>query len=386
MGSGEDFDKSGFTYIASSPQLEEENYLLRQTVEQLNRELERHKQFKEEIERFKSPALMVAEVVELINETAIIRVLNGNKFLVNMSSEMKGLQAGDSVLVEQKNLTIVDKITSNKHFNVEQYVIMEKPDVEWSIIGGLDEQKLELREVIEVPLLQPDIFRKIGIQPPKGVLLHGPPGTGKTLMAKALATSSDATFIQIVGSELVQKFIGEGAKMVKEIFQLAREKAPSIVFIDEIDSLAAKRIDMGTSGEREVQRTFMQLLAEIDGFKNLDNVKVIAATNRIDTLDPAVLRPGRLDRLILVPNPCDEGIREIFAIHTKNMNVKKTNIDHLIKKMSGFSGAEIQAVCTESGYFAMRDKRHFVVEDDFLKAIKKVKKDEQHQKDLHMFG
>jgi proteasome regulatory subunit len=385
MVSGEDLDKSGFSYIANSPELEEENYLLRQTVEQLNRDLERHKQFKEEIERFKKPALMVADVVEMINEHAVIRVVNGNKFLVTVTNDIEGLKAGDSVLVEQKNLTVVDKINSNKHFNVEQYVIMEDPDTDWSVIGGLEEQKIELREVIEVPLLQPEIFRKIGIQPPKGVLLHGPPGTGKTLMAKALATSSDATFIQIVGSELVQKFIGEGAKMVKEIFQLAREKAPSIVFIDELDSLAAKRIDMGTSGEREVQRTFMQLLAEIDGFKNLDNVKVIAATNRMDTLDPAVLRPGRLDRLVLIPNPCSDGIREIFRIHTKNMNVKKTNIDHLLKKMEGYSGAEIQAVCTEAGYFAMRKDRHYVVEEDFLKAIKKVKKDEE-KKDLQMFG
>ncbi len=385
MASGEDLDKSGFSYIANTPELEEENYLLRQTIEQLNKDLERHKQYKEEIERFKQPALMVAEIVDLIDEHAVIRVLNGNKFLVSISGSINGLQSGDSVLVEQKNLTIVDKINSNKQFNVEKYVIVEKPDVSWNLIGGLDEQKNELREVIEVPLLQPDLFRKIGIQPPKGVLLHGPPGTGKTLMAKALANSSHATFIQIVGSELVQKFIGEGAKMVKEIFQLAREKAPSIVFIDEIDSLAAKRIDMGTSGEREVQRTFMQLLAEIDGFKNLDNVKVIAATNRIDTLDPAVLRPGRLDRLILVPNPTFEGVKEIFKIHSKNMNIKKTCPDNLFRKMEGFSGAEIQAVCTEAGYFAIRDKRTYVIEEDFYKAIKKVKKDEE-KKDLYMFG
>ncbi|MBR9702911.1 AAA family ATPase, partial [Candidatus Woesearchaeota archaeon] len=212
----------------------------------------------------------------------------------------------------QKNLTIIDTIHRSKNFDVEQFVIMEKPKIGWAQIGGLAEQINEIKEVVELPLKKPELFKKVGITPPKGILLHGPPGTGKTLLAKAVAKSTNSTFIEVVGSELVQKFIGEGAKQVKEIFQLAREKAPSIVFIDEIDSLAAKRVDMGTSGEREVQRTFMQLLAEIDGFKNLGNVKIIAATNRIDILDEAVIRPGRLDRLIEVPNPDEAGIKQIF--------------------------------------------------------------------------
>jgi proteasome regulatory subunit len=231
----------------------------------------------------------------------------------------------------------------------------------------------EIKEVIELPLKKPELFKEIGIQPPKGILLYGPPGTGKTLLAKAVASSTNSTFIQVVGSELVQKFIGEGAKLVKEIFQLAREKAPSIIFIDELDSIAATRIDIGTSGEREVQRTFMQLLAEIDGFKPLDNVKIIGCTNRRDILDTSILRPGRLDRRIYVPLPDTDGRREIFKIHTSEVNLAKMNIPDAIAAMEGFSGAEIKAVVTEAGYFAIRENRTKVTEEDVLMAIEKVR-------------
>jgi proteasome regulatory subunit len=381
-----DLDKSDFSYVTDSSQLEQENYLLRQTIEQLNKDLERHKAYRDELERYKTPALMVAEVVEHFDENAIIRVLNGNKFFVNVGKDIEKLKPGESVLVEQKNLTVVNRVASNKHFNVEKYVIVEKPKIEWGSVGGLDDQKRELREVIEVPLLKPELFKKIGIQPPKGILLHGPPGTGKTLMAKALAKSTNATFIEVVGSELVQKFIGEGAKLVKEIFDLAREKAPAIIFIDELDSLAARRIDMGTSGEREVQRTFMQLLAEIDGFKNLDNVKVIGATNRMDILDPAIIRPGRLDRLILVPNPDIDGVREIVKIHTENMSLRKVDFEKILRKFDGFSGAEIRAACTEAGYFAIRDNREHIIEADFVEGINKVRRDEEAHDHKAMFG
>jgi len=220
------------------------------------------------------------------------------------------------------------------------------------------------------------------------LLLYGPPGTGKTLLAKAVAASTKSMFIEIVGSELVQKFIGEGAKLVKEIFELAREKAPSIVFIDEIDALAAKRIEIGTSGEREVQRTFMQLLAELDGFKPLDNVKIIGATNRKDILDPAIIRPGRLDRLIHVPVPDLDGKMQIFRIHTKNMKLDEDiSAKEILERMDNFSGAEIKAVCTEAGYFAIRDKRVNIKKKDILKAIDKVKEEEEHEKGhLRMFG
>jgi proteasome regulatory subunit len=246
----------------------------------------------------------------------------------------------------------------------------------------------EIKEVVELPLKNPELFKEVGITPPKGILLYGPPGTGKTLLAKAVASSTKSTFIEVVGSELVQKFIGEGAKLVKEIFQLAKKKAPAIIFIDELDALASKRMEIGTSGEREVNRTFMQLLAEIDGFKHLGNVKVIGATNRKDILDPAVVRPGRLDRLIHVPIPNKEGRKQIFKIHTKNMKLEKFNVSSVLEKMEGFSGAEIKAVATEAGYFAIRDKRKQITKSDLLKAIDKVKQEEKTEGEdyIRMFG
>lgn len=250
-------------------------------------------------------------------------------------------------------------------------------------------QVMEIKEVVELPLKKPELFEKIGITPPKGILLYGKPGTGKTLIAKAVASSTNSTFIQVVASELVQKFIGEGAKMVKEIFELARRKAPAIIFIDELDALAAKRIDMGTSGEREVSRTFMQLLAEIDGFKPLGNVKVIGATNRKDILDPAVIRPGRLDRLIHIPLPQKDARLEILKIHTGHMNLgNDIDLSNLSSMMEDLSGAEIKAVCTEAGYFAIRENRTKVVNKDFLKAIDKVMKEEEAegQDYMNMFG
>ncbi len=369
-----------YSYLSSNSDLERENMILKETISQLRME----------IDRFRSPALMVAEVNDVLGpDRAVIKVPNGNKFLVNVSQSVKDLKPGDDILVEQKNLTIVDKLERDRKLEAEQFVIIDKPDVSWDDIGGLEQQKLELKEVIELPLLKPELFKKVGIKPPKGILLYGPPGTGKTLLAKAVAASTKSTFIEIVGSELVQKFIGEGAKLVKEIFNLARQKAPSIIFIDEIDALAAKRIELGTSGEREVQRTFMQFLAEIDGFKNLDNVKIIGCTNRKDILDPAIIRPGRLDRLIEVPNPGREGLEQIFAIHTKNMTLDKNiDFDKLFKLMEGFSGAEVKAVVTEAGYFAIRKNRKKVLQKDFEEAIKKVKSIEDSNPDdyIGMFG
>ncbi len=362
--------------------VEEENELLRDSLRELQ----------EELEKFRRPPLLVSSVVDIISpEKAIVR-LNSGDFCVNVSRDLIGkLEPEDRVLLEQRSLTILEKIGKSKYFDVSKFVIIEKPNVRWDDIGGLDEQINELQEVIEMPLLYPEKFKKIGIEPPKGVLLYGPPGTGKTLLAKAVASNSNATFIEVVGSELVQKFIGEGAKFVKSIFELAREKAPSIIFIDEIDAIAAKRIEVGTSGEREVQRTFMQLLAEIDGFKPLGNVKIIGATNRLDILDPAIVRPGRLDRLIYVPKPDKKGRSEIFKIHTKKMNLaKNVDFEKLAEISEDLSGAEIKAVCTEAGYFALRKNRTIVKMEDFIKAIEKVRRDEEKKKKdkgyLAMYG
>jgi len=378
---GRDYVDGGTFAFSGTPQdIEQENRLLRETISQL----------KNELDRYRAPALLVADVVDLLdNNHALIVMPNGNKFYVDIASDVDDLKVGDAVLVEQKNLTIIDKVHSTRRFNVEQFVIMEKPSVKWSDIGGLKREIEEIREVVELPLKNPELFAKIGIDPPKGILLHGPPGTGKTLLAKAVASSTNSTFIEVVGSELVQKFIGEGAKLVKEIFELAREKAPAVVFIDELDSLAANRIELGTSGEREVQRTFMQFLAEIDGFKPLGDVKIIGCTNRKDILDPAILRPGRLDRLIEVGTPDADGIQQILRIHTKRMKLEKGfKYASVAKDLDGMSGAEIKAVCTEAGYFAIREKRFVVSKKDFALAKDKVLRDEELEGDeyLRMFS
>jgi len=363
-----DIEKEVASYASGINMLESENRLLKQTVGQL----------KNELDSLKTTPLMVCEIKDVYDKEAVIRVPNGNSFLVNLNPELESMYPGDKVFVEQRNLNIIRKHKEGTDKDVEKFVIIEKPTTQWNEIGGLKKQMEEIKEVIELPLKNPELFKNVGIQPPKGILLYGEPGTGKTLLAKAVAASTNATFIEIVGSELVQKFIGEGAKLVKDVFKMAKEKAPSILFIDEIDSIASQRIEIGTSGEREVQRTFMQLLAEIDGFKNLGDVKIIGCTNRKDMLDPAILRPGRLDRLLEVPLPGKEGVAEILKVHTKNMNLAKTcNLENIAKKLKGLSGAEIRAVCTEAGYFAIRKRRKTVSEKDFLGAIDKIVEQEE---------
>ncbi len=371
-------DSVSFGYQTDVSGLEEENRFLRESVENLERELE----------KFKRTPLIACEVRDFVDGKALIRLPNGNEFLVEVNEGCVKLAVGDMVLAEQKNLTVVKKMQQVRKFDADKFVIIEKPTISWKQVGGLQDQEREIKEVIELPLLKPALFKKVGIEPPKGILFYGPPGTGKTLLAKAVAASTKSTFIEVVGSELVQKFIGEGAKLVKEMFQLAREKAPSIIFIDELDAIAAVRVDIGTSGEREVQRTFMQLLAEIDGFDPLDNVKIIGCTNRKDILDPAITRPGRLDRLIHVPLPNEEARREIFKIHTQKMTIGRINMDRMIKMLDGFSGAEIKAVATEAGYFAIRENRTKIKEQDFIQAVRKVaaEVDIEGEDYLKMFG
>jgi proteasome regulatory subunit len=371
-------DRVMYGYAADVSQLEEENRILRETVDNL----------RNEVNRMKTCPLMVCEVKEVHGRHAIIRIPNGSSFMVNISDESGPISSGDTVLAEQKNLTIIRRVESNKHFDVDKFVIIDKPETLWTDIGGLQQQVQEIKEVIELPLKRPELFRKVGIHPPRGVLLHGHSGTGKTLLARAVAASTNSTFIQVVGSELVQKFIGEGAKLVKEMFQLARERSPSVVFIDELDALAATRMDLGTSGEREVQRTFMQLLSEIDGFKPLGDVKIIGCTNRKDILDPAVVRPGRLDRLIEVPLPNSEAREEIFKIHIRNMRLhSEVKTEDIVNNMDGFTGAEIRACVTEAGYFAIRKNRTVVNSADFKAAVTKVRQEDKHDKSyLRMFG
>ena len=348
-------------------QLEEERRKLQVKIEY----------YRSEIEKLLSPPLIEA-IVEYVlpDNRVVVKSQNGPNLVVQVGDNIdkSKLRPGARVALNQRGSVVVEVLPEYPDPYVQLMEVVEKPNVRYSDIGGLDEQIRELREVVELPLKNPDLFRELGIEPPKGVLLHGPPGCGKTLLAKAVAAESGATFISLVASELVQKFIGEGARIVRELFDLARRKAPSIVFIDEVDAIAAKRIEIGTSGEREVQRTLMQLLAEIDGFKPLDRVKVIAATNRIDILDPAILRPGRFDRIIEVPPPSKKGRVEIFKIHTRRLKAKgDIDYEFLAEITDGFTGAEIKLVVVEAGYMAVRENRLYVTMNDLLKAIEKVK-------------
>jgi len=356
-------------------ELEQSNMRLKQEVNY----------YRQELEKLMAPPLIEATVLEVLPDgRVIVKSSTGPNLIVNVSDSVKNknLIPGSSVAINQRGSTIIELLPRREDPYVKAMEVTERPKVRYSDIGGLEEQIRELKETVELPLLKPELFEKIGIEPPKGVLLYGPPGTGKTLLAKAVAGETNSTFIRVVGSEFVQKFIGEGARIVREVFELAKRKAPSIIFIDEIDAIAAKRMDIGTSGEREVQRTMMQLLAELDGFDPLGNVKVIAATNRIDILDPAILRPGRFDRIIKVPLPDYKGRLEIFKIHTKKMNLSK-NVDlkKLAKITEGYSGADIKAICVEAGYNAIRDNRVTVKMDDFTKAIEKINKRRQKEEE-----
>ena len=334
------------------------------------------KRLKAELERLKTPPLIIGQIKDILADgRVVVKSSTGPDFVVSTSDYVSPelLIAGARVALNKQTLAVMGVLPPSLDPVVVGAEIITKPETSYDEIGGLQEQIVEIREAVEDPLLRPDLYKKVGIDPPKGVLLVGPPGTGKTLLAKAVAKQTNATFIRFVGSELVQKYIGEGARLVRELFDLARQKAPSIVFIDELDSVGAKRLEMATSGDREVQRTLMQLLAELDGFNPLGEVKIIGATNRPDILDEALLRPGRFDRIIEIPLPNHESRAAIFAIHSRRMNLDETvNLDELASKSDGATGADIKAVCTEAGMFAIRENRDVVGMADFEKAIAKV--------------
>jgi len=249
------------------------------------------------------------------------------------------------------------------------------PDSTYDMIGGLDEQVKEIKEVIELPIKHPELFESLGIEQPKGVILYGPPGTGKTLLARAVAHHTDCCFIRVSGSELVQKYIGEGSRMVRELFVMAREHAPSIIFMDEVDSIGSARQEGGKGGDSEVQRTMLELLNQLDGFEANKAIKVLMATNRLDILDPALLRPGRIDRKIEFPNPSESARKDILMIHSRKMNLTRgIDLKKISDMMHGASGAEVKAACTESGMFALRERRVHVTQEDFEMAVVKVMK------------
>lgn len=334
------------------------------------------KRMKAELERLKAPPLIIGQIKDVLADgRVVVKSSTGPDFIVNTSDYIaqERLEVGARVALNKQTLAIMSILPPSLDPIVVAAEIIEKPETTYADIGGLEEQILEMREAVEDPLLKPDLYRKVGIDPPKGVLLIGPPGTGKTLLAKAVAHQTNATFIRFVGSELVQKYIGEGARLVRELFDLAKLKAPSIVFIDELDSVGAKRLELATSGDREVQRTLMQLLAELDGFNPIGEVKIIGATNRPDILDEALLRPGRFDRIIDIPIPNFEARVEIFRIHTRRMSIEPSvSPEDLATKTDGATGADIKAICTEAGMLAIRENRDVVTVADFDRAITKV--------------
>jgi proteasome regulatory subunit len=358
-------------YKKRAKQLEKE----RRVLEELVREL------KTEINALKSPPLMYGVVMDKIDgDKYLVKTSNGVVFCVK---SIKDVNPGDNVLLHQVSLAIVEKVETTEDVFIKSLEVIEKPKVSFRDIGGLEEQIQEIKEVVDLPLKHPEKFEKLGIEPPKGVLLYGPPGTGKTLLAKAVASDCNVKFIRVSASELVQKFIGEGAKLVKKLFEYARKNAPCILFIDEIDAIGTKRVEDTTGGEKEVNRTMLQLLAEMDGFNPLDKVKIIAATNRPDILDPALLRPGRFDRLIEVHLPNKESRKEIFKIYLNKMNKKDIDLDELVRLTSGFSGADIKAVCTEAGYFAIRDGKDYITQKDLIKGIEKASRNKKNE---HIIG
>ena len=345
-------------------------------------------ELKREFDRLTQPPLMVGTVIDVLpNYQAVVKNSNGVTFLVNvMSSVYDGLKPGARVALSQQTLAVVGVLPESKDERVKAFEVIERPNVTYADIGGLDDVIQELREVVELPLKEPEVFKKIGITPPKGILLYGPPGTGKTLLAKAVAHETNATFIHVVGSELVRKFIGEGAKLVRGLFKLAREKAPAIIFIDEIDAIGAVRTEALTGGDREVQRTLVQLLAEMDGFRPLEGVAVIAATNRPDILDPALLRPGRFDRIIEVPLPDEKARYEILKVLTKGIKLSRSvDLKRIAKITAGASGADLKAIITEAGMLAIRRKHRSIREEDIRDAMEKVMKKKVEKGPEHIY-
>ena len=374
-------------------QLEERNLALREQkdrVEGEKRLIENQKlkferearKLRSELERLRVGPMIVGTIVDVLDENrVIVKSSTGPRFVVNLSQFIEEeIKPGAQVGLNQQSFAVMCVLPSPRDPAVSGMEIEEAPDVRFSQIGGLETQISEIREIVELPLKRPDLFTAVGIEPPKGVLLHGPPGTGKTILAKAVAQSTDATFLRVVGSEFVQKYIGEGARLVRELFELAKSKSPAIIFIDELDAIGARRMDGATSGDREVQRTLMQILAEMDGFDARGEVKLIAATNRLDMLDPALLRPGRFDRIIEIPMPSREAREAILKIHTSGMSLDEDVNLKLISDMAeGSSGADLKSVSTEAGMYAIREERTIVYQSDFEgAAIKILHKERNH--------
>ncbi|KUF76409.1 26S protease regulatory subunit 8 [Phytophthora nicotianae] len=335
-----------------------------------------------ELQLLQEPGSYVGEVVKQMGKSKVLVKVNPEgKYVVDVDKTIDIAKCTPNTRVALRNDSyVLHKILPTKVDPLVSLMKVEKvPDSTYDMIGGLDKQIREIKEVIELPIKHPELFDALGVAQPKGVLLYGPPGTGKTLLARAVAHHTDCTFIRVSGAELVQKYIGEGSRMVRELFVMAREASPSIIFMDEIDSIGSSRME-GGGGDSEVQRTMLELLNQLDGFEPAQNIKVIMATNRIDILDAALLRPGRIDRKIEFPNPTEGSRIDIMRIHSRKMNLLRgINLKVIAEKMPTASGAECKAVCTEAGMFALRERRIHVTQEDFEMAVSKVMKKDSEQ-------
>jgi len=334
------------------------------------------RKLKSESEQLRSPPLIIGTITDIVDSTrVIVRSSAGPRFMVRSSPSVNAddLKPGVRCTLNQQSLAIVELLPNSFDALIYGMELVDSPSETYADIGGLQDQINEIREAVELPLKRPELFKRIGIEPPKGVLLHGPPGTGKTLLAKAVAHETNAHFMRVVGSELVQKYIGEGARLVRELFDLAKKKAPTIIFIDEIDAVGASRTEANTSGDREVQRTLMQLLAGMDGFENRGDVKIIGATNRIDILDKALLRPGRFDRIIEIPLPEVEGRLSILNVHSRSLAIADdVDLIEIAQLTEGRNGADLYAICMEAGMFAIRKESPAITQENFRAAVTKV--------------
>ncbi|KAK6353602.1 ATPase of 26S proteasome regulatory subunit 4 [Orbilia brochopaga] len=320
----------------------------------------------------------VGNLEEMIDDDhAIVSSATGPEYYVSIMSfvDKDLLEPNATVLLHHKSVSIVGVLTEASDPLISVMKLEKAPTESYADIGGLEQQIQEVREAVEIPLLHPELYEEMGIKPPKGVILYGSPGTGKTLLAKAVANQTSATFLRIVGSELIQKYLGDGPRLVRQIFQVAAEHAPSIVFIDEIDAIGTKRYESTSGGEREIQRTMLELLNQLDGFDDRGDVKVVMATNKIETLDPALIRPGRIDRKILFENPDQNTKRKIFTLHTSKMSLAEdVDLDEFISQKDDLSGADIKAICTEAGLLALRERRMRVQMADFRSARERILK------------
>ena len=346
------------------------------------------KENKEKLQNNKVLPFLVANVVEILenngldkeenesNVTAVIKTSTRQTIYLPVPGlvDTKELKPTDIIGVNKDSYLILEKLPNEYDTRVKAMELEDKPIADYSDIGGLDKQIEELREAIVLPLLHKEKFQKLGLKPPKGVLMYGPPGNGKTMLARACAAQTNACFLKLAGPQLVQMFIGDGAKIVRDAFELAREKAPTIIFIDEIDAIGTKRFDSEKSGDREVQRTMLELLNQLDGFMNDADIKIIAATNRPDVLDPALMRSGRLDRKIEFPLPGEESRTQILQIHSRKMAVNKgdVNFKELARATDGFNGAQLKAVCVEAGMMALKRDAMNIVHEDFVEGISSV--------------